>query len=402
MGEGVLQLVAIFLIHLILSSVSGICFFIVGFATTRTLPAPIKPGVVALAFTLAETMRSLGISSLFYGENTTIDLHFTASTLGNALSITPFVEFAYLGGTFALTFVLVYVIYCVHSLHGKKAAVHFLIIFLLYLGIHIGVPINRPSQDIRLSVITTDIPTSDEEMLQKHFKETNTHILATLLSSQEKPDIVVLPEDARFFSTISKKEGEAIKRVYAKTFFVDGETLQVEGRLVNASLFFDFSHNTGGWRGKSLLLPFNEYIPYAFLPFFKHFLTTSLEDYTARHTYLPVTSKKTFSFKGETIGSLICSETLSFATLQELKKEKPSFVVYQARLNVFNNNPLFVMHMRSFNKIAAAQLRTPFVTSANAVPSYMINAHGQIVGVIQKGTHHQNIIIKKTGEILLY
>lgn len=119
---------------------------------------------------------------------------------------------------------------------------------------------------------------------------------------------------------------------------------------------------------------------------FSYFITKDgLDTYTKNHTYTPIHSQKTILYNGVRIGTLICSEIASYRTIQELRKENPSIVFFQSRLNVFHNNPWFMVNLYSFTKIAAAQLRRPLISSTNNAPSFIVSPYGKILVTIPTG-----------------
>lgn len=399
MPEGGIQLLGIVLLHLLLSAGSALPFVITGYAfyKVRSFSKHIRPLIIATSFTLTEMLRSIVISLLYYGDKTTIDLHFNAGTIGNTLSSTPLIELAYYGGTFALTFVLTYLIYAILSLSLKEALHHYLIIISIFLVTHFFVPTRTPEKDLFVGIVTSDIPTSrDDELLEK-MKESNRLVASLMLEDKNKKDIIVLPEDSRFLSSLSQEERMALEEAKAGTLIVDGDTIAYDAKLATISFFVEAGQNKASWRGKEFLLPFNEYIPYFFDVIFGFFIGDELESYKSRHTYTQMPSGKTVLFNGVRVGTLICSEILSFRMIENMGDERPDIIFFQSRLNVFNNNPLFLMHLRSFSKIAAAQLRTPILSSNNYAPSYLISARGAISATIPVSTSYSTILLKRGG-----
>lgn len=401
--EGLTQILGIGLLQLILSVSSGLTFAVVGYAFfyVRNISNHKRPLVIAASFTITEMIRSLVISLLYYGEGTTIDLHFNAGTIGNALSTTPLVELAYYGGTFALTFFLTYLAYSLLSLSLKEALVHFLLVLGIFLITHFFIPINTPAKDIVIGVVTSNVATADGEGLKKNRAESNESIARLIADDKGKKDIIVLPEDARFLSTLSKVQKERLIEKNMGSLIVDGETIVRNGNLATISLFYETATEKITGKGKELLLPFNEYIPYFFNTIFYFFVGDELDAYKAKHTYAPLQSGKIITFEGARVSTLICSEILSYRMIESVGDENPGIVFFQSRLNVFNNNPLFLMHLRSFSKIAAAQMRTSIISSNNYAPSYMISARGKIVGTIPLSMSYNEVVLSKRGEVIL-
>lgn len=385
MPPGFIQLLGIFIIHLSVSLVASLGFMFVGWLTHIQTKAIYKPFLFGMGLVFAEIIRSFLLSVLFKGEGSTIDLHYTSGTIGNALAPTPLIEFAYFGGTFALTFILGYLVYIFVTKINLSLYQKHLAAILVLLGIvHFFIPTSLPENPVTIGVVTTDFKTVSDENLVSSFKEQNKKVSTMTFSfASSSPDILVYPEDTRYIEYASNTEKKNLTTFFPKTLFIDGNTNTFKGKMVNVSVFYHPETGKNLARGKSFLLPFNEFIPIFFRPIFSLFIPeNAMGAYSKNHTYTPIQSNKTVPFNDIRIGTLLCSEILSFATINNLRKEKPSLVFFQSHLNVFHNNPWFRMHLYSFTKIAAAQLRSPLISSTNGAPSFIISPYGVIVDTI--------------------
>ncbi|MEN9880909.1 MAG: hypothetical protein RLZZ308_92 [Candidatus Parcubacteria bacterium] len=400
--EGTLQLLGIGLLHLILSVVAGVCFFVVAFAFYTERHRHIRPLLFATLLTIAELLRSYAISLLFYSKDTTLELHFTASTLGNALSTTPFVEFAYFGGTFALTFVLGYLLYSSSALKQHFSYIyHILLCVAILVVLHIAIPVTSLKKGTVAGVITTNFPKPKEGEHSAYFASTTEVVYALTTELAEKasqahievPTFIVYPEDTRFISHLSDDNKEVLSKKFRSTYFIDGDTVRLERGIANISLFYNLTTKEYLYRGKSFLMPFNEYIPTIFSTIFKVFVSKkALSTYEQQHTYTPMRNNTVASLGTHRVATLICSEILSYRTIQNIGDENPHIVFFQSHLSTFHNNPWFVMHLRSFTKIAAAQLRTPLISSTNNAPAFIISPYGSIWKKIPTGNN--SVLIK--------
>lgn len=391
--EGPAQLLEIAIVYLVVSTVAGLAFFVVGLAKNIKVPVVLRPFVFAVSLTVAEILRSLLLSLIYYGNDSRIDLNWSASTTGNALSSTPFIEYAYFGGVHALTFILGYYVYIFIS---KKNTLlyktHALGIFAILLIIHFFVPVNGPPSTTKIAIVTTDF--ENKTNLTPHAKSKIVHNMTTQLASTSL-DIIVYPEDTRYIEYLSPLIKNELLTSFKETLFIDGGTRKIKGGLSNYTIFSKPDLGEIFTRGKSFLMPFNEYIPIAFIPLLQLFINElGSPDYSIEHTYFPEYSSKVFTYKNIRIGTLICSEAISFATIASLKHEHPDIVIYQSRYNSFHNNPWFIMHMRSYVKIAAAQLRTPFIGVSNGSPSLYISPYGSIIDSIPTGFYTKVYILE--------
>lgn len=386
--EGTIQLVAIFILHLILSVVASLGFTVVGWFTLLKSKQDWKPFLFATSLTLAEMIRSFLLSLLYKDENSTVGFHYTTSMLGNALAATPFVEFAYFGGVFALTFVLGYFVYCCMSKNQIALYVKHIVVFIgLLFFVHFYIPTYGPAQPVKIGVITTNFKTEPDAELSNSFRNRNTTLHKMTLSFiPSQPTIIIYPEDTRYLEYLSEKQRGFLTNLFPKTLFIDGSTNIFEGKMTNVSLFYVAEKKKAIARGKSFLLPFNEYVPLFFRPIFSLFIPQeAISTYSKNHTYTPINSNKTTTFNDMQIGTLLCSELFSHKEIQALRKESPSLVFFQSHLNVFHDNPLFLAMLYTSTKIAAAQLRRPLISSTNGAPSLIVSPHGKIITIIPTG-----------------
>lgn len=386
MEKGLTQLGAIATLHLILSLAVAIPYGIIASSQHRKIPVELQPFAFASLLTLAEVARAYIISLLYYKQGeSTLGLHFTAGTIGNALSTTPLIEFAYFGGTFALTFVLGYLIYIAcFTVYIATYWKHILGVIVILLYIHFQVPITLPNHPVSVGIITTnttipDKPENYGEVFKEQEQRIHTLTLSFASTSNTLPAFIVYPEDTRYISSLTPTHKTDLLITYGKTVFVDGDTLTTSNGFSNVSLLYVPSQQNVLVRGKQFLLPFNEYIPSFFSKLFSLFITKeNMDHYTSLHTYKPKYSPMVVPFDDVRIGTLICSEILSHTTVKKLMKEKPNIIFFQSHLQVFQGSLWFDMHLRSFTKIAAAQMRTTIISSTSDAPSYTVSPYGTI------------------------
>ncbi|MFA6608538.1 MAG: hypothetical protein WCT07_01355 [Candidatus Paceibacterota bacterium] len=402
--SGGVQFLGITLLHVIASFVAGICYALVGFSFNKKINNKYKPLVFALLLSFAEILRSVFLSLLFSGNGGMVGLHWNASTIGNALSTTPFLEYAYFGGTYALTFVLGLLVYvCISKKHFESYWKYLLTICVGLIALHFFVPISAPKAPIKVGVVSTNFPTIDnKEALSKAFITQNQTVQTMTLSfSSSSPNIIVYPEDTRYVEYLSEDQKKNLSKTLEDVLLVDGDTLSFKNGFSNYSIFYEPKINKVVGRGKYLLFPFNEYIPTFFESIFRIFVRgISLDDYINNHTYTPQDFVGSYTYKDLKIGTVICSEIISFKIINSLWASNPNIVIYQSHLNVFHDNPWFVMQLRSFSKVAAAQLRTPFIGVSNGAPSYIISPYGYIQSTINTGFSSRTYTIYQDSVVL--
>ena len=394
---GFLQIAGIAFLHILLSAVTGVCFSVVAFYRHPSVAPQYQPLTFATALTLSEMLGSYMISILYYGNGIPLGLNFSMGAFGNTLANTPFVELAYFGGTFALTFVFAYIIYITISKeHCMRYRHHWIGLIAILLFTHFFISTESIQEGAVIGIVTTNFPSLTKDSGEKTLKNRfNTiHALTLTFSTSTPPAIIIYPEDTRYigYSTLSDRSDLFVN--FNTTLFVDGDTMQKDNTSSNLSLFYYPHNNSIYTRGKELLLPFSEYIPNFFSYIFRLFIDdTTYAAYVLNYTYTPIQGKKTVSFEGATIGTLLCSEILSFSTIEKLKKERPSLVFFQSQLSVFHNSPYIAMLIRTYTKIAASELRTTIISSTNGSPSYIVSPHGYLIRTIDTGFSTSTFII---------
>lgn len=398
--KGGLQLFALFFLHQCISIIGGISFLCVGitlwYTTThvynsflKTCREYIQIFFIPISFAVAEIVRSLLISLIFLGKESSITLHWSQANIGNALSFIPLVELAYIGGTFVLTWAFVASIYPFFVVRKKVLPWHYafsLLPWFLTLGIHVYAPISGPTQKVATLIVGTSFEgnvtsgsTTSEWLRRKNNIDTT---LQSFVDSN--PSLIVLPEDARYISLTTKKEQELFRFHFPNTILVDGGTLPSVSGLKNYSLFYDAKQDVTLGRGKLFLFPFYEYMPFLFKQILYAFLgEEALQTYQKNHTYTQGTKMFTYQTSFGKIGTLLCSEAISYASVAQLHKEKPDIVILQSYLSSFRNNHYFYMHYFSYARIIAAQVRAPLVVVAQDAPNMLITPQGKILSVFE-------------------
>lgn len=366
----------------------------------------------SLSLGLIDILRSVVFSILFYGKGGSIGMHFDVTSIGHALSITPFIEYAYFGGTYILTVLVGAIIY--GGMYYKKIRHIYVLPIILFVGwiyIHYCIPIATPETPVHIALITTNFKDEEnEEVAQEKRKELFRQLEeATYSFATSSPDILVYPEDSRFLRYLNETTLQTLQNTFPESLFIDGDTRAFNERAANFTLFyetkgFDEGNNNESLSGrpKILLFPFSEYIPSLFSPFLPFFMSTAqLTQYKNNHTYSRASALGVSPFKKVNIATLICSELFSYSTVRKLQHEKPDIVLFQSNLQVFHNRAFFSMHMRAFIKISAATLRAPIIQSANGTDSYIVSPYGTIQISLPKNSTTTKVLLQSDGSILL-
>lgn len=411
MPEGVGQLFGIFCVITFFSLVASLIYTPLAYFWSTSVRSWKTLFFFSASLLLLDVLRSWIFSLLFYGEGGSVGVHFDVTSPGHALSVTPFIEYAYFGGTYVLTFIVGLLVYT--TMYYKKIRHAYILPVLLVLGwiyIHYYIPITTPQTPLKIAVISTDF--KDEENEEGAIKERRGRFLSlekiTYSFATSSPDIIVYPEDSRFLRYLTEETLQNLRNSFPKTLFIDGDTRPFQRGVANFSLFYETqgtikekNDESLSGRAKIFLFPFSEYAPSLFLPLLPLFLnTTQFESYKKNHTYSPAESLGVYTFNGTTIATLICSELFSYSTVRALGKIKPDIVMFQSNLGVFHNRAWFASHMRSFMKISAATLRTPIIQAGNGADTYIVSSYGKILRVLPKTSTSTTVIFKTDGSIL--
>jgi hypothetical protein len=378
------QIVALPILHILVSCTGSISFTLVGilhfYLRKKKNIIPLALGIAVYA---ADMLRSICISILYYAkESSTIGLHYSASTFGNALSVTPLIEFAYYGGVFTLSGLLVVIIYIVDNhLQKKVRGVYVISIFIVWLLIHLLTPQAALTQDTRIIIINSH--EQKENSSKEDWATSSDHIYTALLPyATTTLQVIVLPEDTRFFSRLKEDKIVSLPKLFPNTYFFDGDTLREKDTLSNVAVSYSPRDRQVFMRGKWFMFAFSEYIPSLFKPLFSIGLSKDeLATYIHDHTYGIGSVPFALASPLGPISVLLCGEVVSHSTLLEVKRVDPSLVILQSHLFVFHGNPWFIAQYLSFTKIAAATLRVPLVVSAVDAPSMLISPQGHIINI---------------------
>jgi apolipoprotein N-acyltransferase len=394
------------LFHLAFAITSAASFSIVGFAFKEDIYRHIqkkylyitKLALFSALVTSAELLRSYGLSVVMYGEGGDIGLHFTIGTLGEALINTPLLPLAYGGGIFFLTGICACSVYLLVTkrtlfVYGGYS----MLLLVLFVWAHSG---DSRLSSLSFGVVTSDFATPPDSMLEESFKKQGNRLHAeTLKLASSSPLFIVYGEDSRYLTSIKESDFFVLKNLFPATLFIDGNTKKESEGLMNVSFFYTPVDDTGHIATKSFLFPFNEYIPYAFRGIFKLFAQEdSLNAYADMHTYVPHVSEKTFTYNNIRLGALICSEGISFTTINRVRKENPDIIIMQSKLSVFHRSLWYGTFVKRYSKLIAAQTHKPVISNNDSGHSYIINERGVLLHTLPLGTRsytvsHGDIVI---------
>jgi apolipoprotein N-acyltransferase len=375
------QLVAITLLLVIMALTASLFFPLVGFFHFRFRHKKLLlPLILGALVTVAETLRSLALSALFYAPGSaTIGLHWSAGTFGNALAITPLVEYAHFGGVFFLSGILTILVALLFVRHTKTIGIYLACVVCGWFVVHTTIPTNTFAGEGIIGVVSLERDEIRRENDPKLYVEQKDLILSLVKNATVRPDTLVLPEDTRFLENLTSKDKQLLES-FGVTAVIDSATTIHQYKLSNYSYVYDTKTTVLQGRGKWFLFPFNEYTPLVFKTILSlWFSDEEIQGYTKEHTYASGKVPQVFETSYGNVGTLLCSEMFSHGAISSFTDGQASFIVLQSHLPVFHKNPWLFMSYYLIAQTIAAQTRSHLFVSSTDAPTLLISPYGNII-----------------------
>ena len=374
------------LVLFILSVCIGLPYLLVGCVTWYFRKNVVFNFVTLVsAFTLVEILRPYLFTIITWGGGSMFGSNGSSWAIGSILTMTPLLVFARLGGAVALGTVLIYLVgLLVYPLSKtiKLCGLILLVIFYVLLRASISPPTSN-TPPIVFGIVQTAFPhvseQEDVDVVSKERIVSTLHPLVMSLASSS-PQLVVLPEDLRYFDLQTKLERQELLHAFPNTIFADASTHITSSGRKNISIVYDTQTHQEFTRNKGFMFPFGEYIPYAIKPVIEFFIGEEiLHDYEAMYEYTPGENPSAFTTKIGNIGVLICSESTSYSALESLKRSNPDIIIVQSSLSWFHGSPYYTMGYLTSLKLLAVMTARPVLAVEYDGPSIMLDANGKII-----------------------
>lgn len=218
--------------------------------------------------------------------------------------------------------------------------------------------------------------------LDNNFKPFEEHIGNSIRSAEEKgADIIILPEDSRFFEPFSSFSHASVLRD-GDAVVVDSGVFPPEGdgaRLIRA--FAHTATQTIPVADKQILTPQGEYLPFAF----KLILRAAgagdqLERFLQMRNLVAGEEKREpVAVSGARGSVLFCLEVMKPGIAERLVKEQESdFLIVMASHAWFGQSDTLAQDVLRFTQIQAVDAGVPVASSANFRSAYMLDKYGRI------------------------
>jgi apolipoprotein N-acyltransferase len=325
--------------------------------------------------------------------------------IGHSQSFNNYIiQISNLIGSSGVSFVLIFVNYCVYKFIIQKeqrksvSFVALVLILLVFLYGHVSVlPQTKNVLDV-LKVCTiqpniASIDKVDPDKIHGFVKENI--LLSKECADKHTPDLIVWPETAapldvlRISSVKNKLSGLAVR---TRSYLLIGASLFRDGKDHNSAILIDPLGEVVDIYNKQQLIPFSEYVPAGWFWKFIRMISQK-ESYNFKPGAKPgilFLNKKNPDDNSLAVkfGIAICSEETSGFLFRSYGMEEASFVVSMLNDGWFDEERALIMHTQSA-VMHAVENRMPIVRAANTGWSVYIDGYGRISNIKNRKTNER-------------
>ncbi|MEK9151245.1 MAG: apolipoprotein N-acyltransferase [Patescibacteria group bacterium] len=354
----------------------------------------------AALWVIFEWLRTFGFALIFYSDVTYWGAHWTFGNLGYIFAGSPLLPWASIGGMSLLSFIAVAVNIMFFLWAQKRFTISPRVfacsvgVLILFIAAHMALVryTAQPRSASRLSVavLSTDLPSyftiSDEERMAR--SDVFYELLMRIAKTEDKPDVVVFPEDTRFLSSFSPAGRAALLRNVSggkPMVFIDS-SMRIDGKRFSILSYYDENGRVLGEYKKLLLVPNGEY-----MPFFMGGMARILGDgawadsFIQYHEYARGEKLSVARTPKGNFGSLFCSEIFSDVLYSTLARDGAEVLVNSSSLSFAHRSSLLALQTRAQARLRAAETGRFFLRSVNDAPSLIIAPDGTIVAESERG-----------------
>ena len=344
---------------------------------------------IPVSWVLFEWVRMWGFTFITWGPGSVLVPYFSFGMIGYALArSSAFLHVAEIGGAYLLSGVAIFLGFLVWLLvvHQEEILKRRLLYILIALsvvtyGILAVIPFSRTPPLLNIATMEMDAPAT----LQVSAKQNDMNIqtikskLARLAHAQPIPDVIIIPEDMRFLPTLVEKGEDPQK--YLQSLFGSHEVLVIDSGRVDTYLgayarvsYFSSLHGEIATRGKYIVIPFGEFIPYLMQAGLRTFgMQDALARDEANRNYLAGTVPSAVEYHGATLVALLCSEMLSPSLYHDTAQgtKNPIFINLSSQSDFHHGRNPF-LELYDMMVIQSAWGNAPYFQSSNGVPEVRI------------------------------
>jgi len=273
---------------------------------------------------------------------------------------------------------------------------------------------------LNVAVVQTNFPSGfskSSNMERDKFLEI-TRLMFTVKNDTEKNeqeiDILILPEDSRFFSSIENaSRSELVKDILGNdnSVVIDSGVKTEDGNLRSRLEYVSASGETRNSE-KIFLMPFGEFLPYIILLPARIFgLNEWIDKFNETRKYSAGNGFTVAKFSSAKIGTLFCSEIISPNLYRRITNQGAELLVNVASQAVFNGSSALFKQTLNAAKVRAVENGRFFIQSSNHAPSFILDDKGRILkmsGIGENSVIYGKVSLKnaetpyaKTGDWIL-
>ncbi len=362
--------------------------------------------IVPSLWVLVEFSRALFVSLAFLGDQSSLGpdwVGFFGYSLAWSHMLASFV--APLGGVYLVSFVGVAVSYAIFLAMWKFRRERFSLA-CLFIATALGVFYWTdqaialryvPEETKTVAVITTDFPASFADgLIEIGTKAASLErLIATAVRSA--PDIIVLPEDSRALEYLgSDRIQDLLDRAGKEILLIDSSpALAVPGKHAVISFYSSSARAVAGTSDKEFLMPFGEYVPYAVAGAARLLGQSEwLSSFNDVRGYQRG-KLQTYAFQEHRLGALFCSEIIPDSPYRSLAQEGADiFLNVASHADFHENGGTLYSQTLSTAKMKAASHQRYFIQAGNYLPSFALDAHGNI---LEESDSREGVLLASVG-----
>ena len=331
-------------------------------------------------------LRSLFLSLLYLGEQSSLGLRLFLGSLGEPLAFTPLILFAYHGSVYFLTGLFAFIVFVIFAYYRKLISFSVTIFYFSLLLVCYTLLAIRPIPPLTptsIDILSTAFEDPNASTAKEDFITRMDIINKLLLTKTKQTDLLILPESTYFLDVSDAFETKIPKNF---TSILDSQTIIRQGMRENVSLFYTTKDETREVRSKNDLMIFSEYSSYlanAIISTFTSKITFSkyINDISTvqNHSFNTFTLSTQKGIKSITFASLLCSEASSYATIYSFEKEMPDLYILQSNLAIMKRSSYGLFQYTLYTKLLGATTGKPVISVANMAPALLVNGKGGLL-----------------------
>ncbi len=342
-----------------------------------------------------EWLRTFGFSLLSYSDVTFWGAHWTFGNLAYTLAGSPLLPWASVGGMYLLSFMIVAANIALFvwarrrfrvSQPGAVFSVAASLIFVgssLLLSIYSSRLSDQPA--VSVALLHTDFPSAFavSAIESRAHEEIFFSLLAQIARAEQKPDVVVFPEDSRFLTSFSPAYRAALLRDVSggnSMVFADAARTEIDGKAFSILSYYDENGRVVGEYRKLLLVPNGEYLPFFTGGLARLFGNGAWADaFGESRNYVRGTSPAVVRTEKGGLGGLFCSEIFSDVLHQALARDGAEVIMNLSSLSFAHRSRLLAAQTRAIAQMRAVETGRFFLRAANEASALVVAPDGTVV-----------------------